>query len=597
MLSGYLGLLPPKMRVGLGILVSITALTTLLDGIAIALLVPLVGILLDTGDEISTIPLAESINDIFDFVGLTMTSGLLSLSIILIFVARAIGMAIQMYLTRHLHAQYEAILRRIIYRRVMKSSWGFFTQQSTGKLIDVLLTQTSRSGATLSAYATALTGLVTTIIYVVIALLVSLQLTLAAAGYTVLIVIVMSLFLGFSKRLGERAAVASNDLSFEAIERFGGMKSVKTAALDEFSIKRFDRHVDEVSRTNSMVGITQGLTTSISELLFLVALILGLFFATGTLGIPSAILFMFTVLFFRMFQRAKAFQNSLQNFVELGPALNRVNDLADEAALESEREGGAENFRTDHGVFLKNVSFAYDLDNPTVHNLSIDIPANSSTAIVGPSGAGKTTIIDLVTGLIDPDEGQVLIGDRPLVDLSIRSWRNKIAYITQGVSLFNDTVANNIAFGEEQVNNELLEKVLAQSGASTFVNSMSSGSETVIGERGIRLSGGQRQRITLARALYRQPDLLILDEATSELDSVAERQFQETVDHLQGELTILIVAHRLSTIMNVDNVVVIDGGTVVESGPPATLFDSHGIFHSMVSGATYSMSENDNPSD
>ena len=215
----------------------------------------------------------------------------------------------------------------------------------------------------------------------------------------------MSLFLGFSKRLGERATVASKELSFEAIERFGGMKAIKAAALGVFSIRRFDRYVEQVARTNSLFGVTQGVTASVAELLFLAALILGPFFATGTLGIPATVLFMFTVLFFRMFQRAKAFQGSLQVFVELAPALNRVTELLREATLESERDDGSDDFRTDEGVFLKNVSFAYQPGNYTIQNLSIDIPAKSSAAIVGSSGAGKTTIIDLITGLIEPDEG------------------------------------------------------------------------------------------------------------------------------------------------------------------------------------------------
>ncbi len=204
------------------------------------------------------------------------------------------------------------------------------------------------------------------------------------------------------------------------------------------------------------------------------------------------------------------------------------------------------------------------MDSFTIENLDLDIDAGKTTAMVGLSGAGKSTIADLVMGLIKPGKGIILIDGKPLTDTS--SWRNQIGYVAQDTFLFNDTVKNNLLFADEDADDDEIWRALKSASAREFVINLPQGLDTLIGDRGVILSGGERQRLALARALLRKPSLLIMDEATSNLDSENEKNILQSIEKLHGDISILMIAHRLSTIKNADHIYLIENGRVVESG-------------------------------
>jgi ATP-binding cassette, subfamily C, bacterial len=236
-----------------------------------------------------------------------------------------------------------------------------------------------------------------------------------------------------------------------------------------------------------------------------------------------------------------------------------------EAAAESGAERSEEVELRD-SIRLEGVSFSYDGEGTiaAIRDLDLAIRVGETTAIVGPSGAGKSTIADLIMGLVAPTRGRVLIGDAPLGPELLRSWRSQIGYVAQETFLFNDTVRANLLWARPDAGDEEIWQAL-ELAAGEFVFELPQGLETVLGDRGVRLSGGERQRIALARALLREPSLLILDEATSALDSENERRIQSAVEGLQGRMTILIITHRLSTIRRADVIHVVESGRLVES--------------------------------
>jgi ATP-binding cassette subfamily C protein len=219
------------------------------------------------------------------------------------------------------------------------------------------------------------------------------------------------------------------------------------------------------------------------------------------------------------------------------------------------------------GIELVDVSFSYsgNAQAPQLHSVSLSIPAGKTSAIVGASGAGKSTVADMLLGLIIPDAGTVSIDGRPLDESHLKSWREQIAYVAQDTFLFNDTVRFNLDWAAPGATEREMNDALA-SAAADFVSALPSGLDTVIGERGVRLSGGERQRLSLARALLRHPRVLILDEATSSLDSENEERIFRAIQRLHGEMTIVIITHRLSTIRSADVIHVLDAGRVVASG-------------------------------
>jgi ATP-binding cassette, subfamily C, bacterial len=581
-LTSYPGQLPHPFKRALVLTTALTVVVTMLDGIGLALIIPLVELLIGLDSSASETSIIRWVQNGFEWFGLDLSVGMLVTVILLIQVVRVLGMALQIWLNSLLKVRFEKQLRSETYELILAASWLHFTSKKSGNLMNVLISQSQRAGDTLSSYGGALAAIVTTLIYLAAAVLISWNLSLLAALYTFLIIIALSFFLKIGRNLGIKISESIGQLTIEVTESLGGLKAIKAAGMESTVTGRFTKMAAELEHYSSVYGLSHGVMNSTAEAFFLIAMLAGLVFASSTLGLPAGALLLFALLFFRMFQRAKAFQQAMLEFFQVEPGLEIVRNAQREAKASPERSGGQpfENFGT--GVEISNLSFKYAERSSGLEKISIEILTGKSTAIVGPSGAGKTTVIDLVVGLISPDDGEITVGDQVLAEVSLNSWRSNIAYVTQGTLLFNDTVAKNVALGELEVDHDLLVTVCAQSGVDTFVSELPDGYDTAIGERGVRLSGGQRQRIALARALYRQPQLLILDEATSELDTHSERRFQETIDQLHGNLTILMVAHRLSTVMKVDNIYVLDQGQITESGSAAELLEARGMFYSMI---------------
>lgn len=584
-LTSYPAHLPKRFKLALSGVTLLTVIVTILDGLGLALIIPLVELLIGLDSSASSTSIVRWASTALEWLGFEQSVGLLVAVILVIQTARVIGMALQIWLNSLLKVRFEQQLRSEAYNLILGASWLHITSKKSGDLYNVLISQSQRAGDTLSSYGAALAAVITTVIYLIAAILISWNLSLLAAAYTVGIILALSVFLKFSRRLGRNTANTVGEISVEVNETIGGMKAIKASALEDQSSERFTGLTRRLARYASLYGLSQGTMNSAAEAFFLVAMLLGLVFASTTLALPAGALLLFALLFFRMFQRAKGFQQSMLEFFQVEPALALVRNAQQEARESNERSGGSDFESLGKGVNLVATSFKYPERTTGIDNISIEIKTGQSTAIVGSSGAGKTTIIDLVVGLIEPDSGEVVVGNEPLSTLSLKSWRSRLSYVTQGTTLFNDTIARNIAPGREEVDTELLNQVCTQSGVDQFFDILQNGYETPVGDRGVRLSGGQRQRIALARALYRKPQLLILDEATSELDGASERMFQETIDKLHGDTTILIVAHRLSTVMNVDYLYVLDNGTIQEHGKPSDLIVSRGVFYSMLNDA------------
>ena len=253
------------------------------------------------------------------------------------------------------------------------------------------------------------------------------------------------------------------------------------------------------------------------------------------------------------------------------PCYEQLSSLRNQAKQLEEREGDKPFVRLEGGVALKNVDFTYPDRQQTLQGINLMIRKGQMTALVGESGSGKSTITDLVLGLQIPDRGEVLLDGVPLAQWKQNSFRERIGYVPQDSLLFHASIRDNLLWSHPQSGESQLWTALSMANADAFVRQLPQGIDTIVGDRGVRLSGGQRQRVALARALLRKPDLLILDEATSALDSESERLIQESIDRVAQDTTILIVAHRLSSIVKADYVYVLRDGRVAEEGAYADL--------------------------
>jgi ATP-binding cassette subfamily C protein len=290
-----------------------------------------------------------------------------------------------------------------------------------------------------------------------------------------------------------------------------------------------------------------------AEPFLVVILCFGIYFALTLMGMKMAVILVAAVVFYRAVSLLTQLQGAYQNLVVHENFVQRVMTKINSAEEAREHRFGAQLVNLDCKIHFEKVSFKFD-ERTVLDDISIDIPARKFTSIVGPSGSGKSTLIDLITGLYRPQDGHVEIDGIPMDNADIRDWRQKIGYVPQELSLFNDTVFANVALKDSNVTEEDVKRALRQAGAWQFVSILSNGIYAQVGERGTQLSGGERQRISLARALLGRPQLLILDEPTTALDPDTEREICLTLSELSGELTVLAVSHQ-PALMEVADVV------------------------------------------
>jgi ABC-type multidrug transport system fused ATPase/permease subunit len=304
--------------------------------------------------------------------------------------------------------------------------------------------------------------------------------------------------------------------------------------------------------------------------------------------LPTLGIFAFATM--RLFPRIQNIYAAF-NTMQVGQAaLDQVYDdyMASSKTAIDMPSGGTSILRPERQVVLDKISYSYPKHNRTaLKDVSLEIRTCTTVGIVGGTGAGKTTLVDVILGLLTPDSGEIRIDDTPLGLANMRPWQRAIGYVPQSIYLIDDTVARNIAFGlpAEEIDQAAIERAAKLAALHDFVTTeLPDGYNTIVGERGVRLSGGQRQRIGIARALYNEPSLLILDEATSALDNITERVVMEAVDTMRHEMTIVMIAHRLSTVRQCDVIHIMERGTIVASGTYDELLDGNELFRKMAVG-------------
>ena len=280
------------------------------------------------------------------------------------------------------------------------------------------------------------------------------------------------------------------------------------------------------------------------------------------------------------------FIDPMKNMIELQPTLqtavvaaDRLSDILDaEMEVMSSPTDGPYKFH--RRILFDNISFRYGNRERVLHDISLEIKRGEPIALVGESGSGKTTLVKLLMGLYPPEEGAVYIDDVNIQNICLETIRKKIAYISQDIFFFSDTIKNNLKVGREDASDEEIIKACKHSLADKFIKKYSSGLDTMLEECGNNLSGGEKQRLAIARALLRNPDILIMDEATSNLDSITEKMIDNTIFNLSNDITCIMIAHRLSTIMKCDKIYVMDNGHIVERGTHQALLDIKGKYYS-----------------
>lgn len=463
-------------------------------------------------------------------------------------------------------------IRRQLYNKIMALPLGFFSQERKGDIIARMSGDVNEvENSIMSSLDMLIKNPILITIYFATLVYVSWELTL----FTILVVPVLAWAMGAIGRQLKKKSLQAQELWSDTMsqveETLGGLRVIKAFTAEKSMSGRFDNITDALKNKTGRVATRQALAHPMSEFLGTCLIGVVLWFG-GTLILrneapidASSFIFYMVILY--------SILNPLKDFSKAGYAIpkgmasmERIDKILNAGNPIVEKENPVELSNMEKGISIRGAGFRYDDGKQILKNINVEIPKGSTVAIVGESGAGKTTLVDLIPRFYDVTEGSISIDGIEIRDVRVRDLRNLIGYVNQEPILFNDTIFNNIAFGVENATEEQVIAAAKVANAHDFIMEKEQGYMTNIGDRGMKLSGGQRQRLSIARAILKNPPILILDEATAALDTESEKQVQEALDRLMSTRTTIAIAHRLSTIKNSDEILVMKEGEIVERG-------------------------------
>ena len=476
-------------------------------------------------------------------------------------------------------------MRMDIYNKIISLPIGYFSQEKKGDII-------ARMSGDVQEIETSITGTLDMFIknpiliigYVIILLVVSWQMTL----FTIIFAPIMLWVMGkIGRKLKEKSLEAQmlwSDTMSQVEETLGGLRVIKAFLAEKKMSSRFNSITEAMKNKNTRVATRQALAHPVSECLGTIMIAIVLWFGgtqilkdNAPIDAPTFIFFL--VMLYSIIQPIKDLSKAAYSIPKGMASVERINKILDteNTIRESDHPTGLEGFND--CISFCNVGFRYEDGSKTIlDSIDLDIKKGKTVAIVGASGAGKTTLVDLIPRFYDVESGEILVDGTNIKDVRLRDLRSLIGNVNQDPILFNDSIFNNIAFGVENATMEQVVEAAKIANAHDFIMEKEEGYDTNIGDRGCKLSGGQRQRISIARAILKNPPILILDEATAALDTESERIVQEALDRLMSSRTTIAIAHRLSTIKGADEIIVMDDGKIVERGCHDELIAKNGYY-------------------
>lgn len=543
--------------------------SSFLEGFGVALLVPLIAFLMN-GSGAPTGALAKFVSALpIGFLGSWSFKAIFILVAIL-FLAKGAVLFWAGVFRSNTRTRYSKSIRERLYRQMLLSSFSYLRAQKVGNF-DHILVSDLKSSAKLFQFSTEVIGSVANLFsYAAVAFVLSPSIAgVTLVGGALFLLAWNPVFMRMHKHMRTLMRIRT-DTAHAIGETLIGIKTIKALAVEKESLSRVRGYFDTtemIERKKDIVRLGAKLSVEPVSLLFIAGVFAVSYFYLSfdiTTFIPIVYLIQ------QMFVRISKIQSSLHMVNDTLVPAERVAEMIAETEANKEPRGGSLPFKLDKEFALSHVQFSYR-GEPVFSDLSFSVKRGEFVGIIGPTGSGKTTMVDLLLRLMEPSHGCVLLDGTDASHFQIADWRKKIMYVPQESFLLNATIADNVRFLQDDISDAAVSEAIARAQLGSLVARVPKGMNTPVGERGAELSGGERQRIAIARALARNPDVLIFDEATSALDFETEASVKSVIDGLKGTVTIIVIAHRISTVLGADRIIALESGQIVEEGSPREL--------------------------
>jgi subfamily B ATP-binding cassette protein MsbA len=513
---------------------------------------------------------------------------LISIGVIVIFAVKGFATYWQDYLMQCLGQRIITDMQIELYNHLLYSDLALINSESSGKIISRFTNDIGRLRASTIIVTTGLAKELLTLI-VLVGVMFYQSFTLALIAFTAFPVAIYPLMrLGKKMRkISHRTQEQLGDFTVRLDETFKGARVIKAYRQEQFEINKAGSALEKIYQLFAKAARNQAMTSPMMETIGGLAVASVIWYGGSQViegTTTSGQFFSFITAVLAAYKPAKSLSGMNSNLQEGLAAAKRVFSLLDIKPVITEKANAIALPGKQHKISFENVVFSYDDNKTALNGISLEVHNGKTIALVGPSGGGKSTIMNLVLRFYDPSSGRIKIDNTDIRDITLTSLRDSIAFVSQDITLFDDTIAANIAYGKPDATEGEIKQAAILAAADEFITQLPNGYNSVIGQDGMTLSGGQRQRISIARAMLKNAPILLLDEATSALDPISEKKIQNAIEQLMKGRTTIVIAHRLSTVENSDLIYVIKNGTVVESGKHQELIEKQGEYSRLYRG-------------
>ncbi|RQG93055.1 ABC transporter ATP-binding protein [Natrarchaeobius halalkaliphilus] len=547
------------------------------EGVGLGFIYPIIEVAQAEEPVASDGPVMDAFIAFYEFAGIPFTLGYLILGVAAVMTFRYTMSFLVAWLKGVLSYRYEQTLRARAFEHALGAEVGYFDEEGSDDVLNAIITETRYSGKVIQKGVELMETLFLILMYFAVMLYITPSMTVFAVVLLGGITILLRFVVEPAVTVGTRVAEANERVQESVQAGTQGIRDVKLFGLADEVFSNFFGSVEQYATSSIELTRNEAAIDNFYRLSAAVTLFVLIYIGFVFTGLSLGELGIFLIAMFQLAPQVSKLNSRLYSVEGHISHLVRTQKFLDQLEKRQETDGERSVPDIQH-ISFDNVHFSYDNDETILNGISFEVEKGELVAFVGQSGAGKSTIVSLLAQMYRPDSGEIRANSCPIEEYSLEEWRESIAVVRQQPFIFNDTLENNITIGNRDATREDIERVCRIAKVDEFVDELPDGYESQLGDDGVRLSGGQRQRVALARALLKDADFLVLDEATSDLDSSLEREVQAAIEAMDREYGIIAIAHRLSTVKNADRIHTVDDGEIIESGTHDELLNKEGEY-------------------